>query len=84
MEPSFKTSLVDCGVGEDAVRVLMEQRITSQRVFFAMKEEHIVRLLECNDMAIGSHVLLWEMWERSHISSSRASGSCLIRSSTYH
>ena len=82
MEPSFESSLVDCGVGEDAVRVLIKQKITSRRVFFAMKEEHIVRLLECNDMAIGSHVLLWEMWERSHFGSSRASGTCLAMTTT--
>ena len=28
-----------------------------------MKEEHIVRLLQCSGMPIGGHALLWQMWE---------------------
>ena len=64
MDSSFRASLIDSGVDEAAVEVLIQQKIFSQHVFFAMREDHIVRLLECPGMAIGSHVLLWEMWER--------------------
>ena len=67
MESSFRSSLLDGGVDEDALHILVEQKICTQRVFFSMKEDHIVRLLECHGMSIGRHVLLWEMWERNHI-----------------
>jgi hypothetical protein len=65
MEPSFRASLK--GVDEAAVEILIEQKIISERVFLAMKEDHMARLLECHGMAIGSHVLLWETWERNQL-----------------
>ena len=64
MEPAFGASLLEKGIDDAAVEILAEQKVTTERVFLAMKEDHIVRLLECHGMAIGSHVLLWEIWER--------------------
>ena len=46
------------------MEILTDQKVNSEHVFFGMKEDHMVRLLECHGMAIGSHVLLWEMWGR--------------------
>ena len=71
MEPSFKTSLLASGVGEAVVKVLIEQKVFSLRVFRVMKEEHIVRLLQCSGMPSGGHALLLQMWEResAHASS---------------
>ena len=57
--------------GEDVLRVLTEQKVLSERVFRAMKEEHIVRLLQCGGMPVGGHALLWEMWEREYADSPR-------------
>ena len=45
------------------MRVLQNQKIYSVSVFCAMKEQHVVGLLKCDGMPIGSHALLWEMWE---------------------
>ena len=64
MEPSFKSSLLASGVGEAVVKVLTEQKVLSPRVFRVMKEEHIVRQLQCGGMPIGGHALLWQMWEK--------------------
>ena len=66
MDPSFQSSLLASGVGEDVVKVLTEQKVFFLRVFRAMKEEHLVRLLQCGGMPIGGHALLWEMWERDN------------------
>jgi hypothetical protein len=52
MEPSFRASLIEKGVDEAAVEILIEQKIISERVFLAMKEDHMARLLECHGMAI--------------------------------
>ena len=40
-------------------------------VFQAMKEDHIVRLLQCSGMTVGGHALLWELWERDSSPCSR-------------
>ena len=64
MEPSFRADLLGKGLDDAAVEILTEQKVISERVFLGMKEEHLVRLLECHGMAIGSHVLFWEIWER--------------------
>ena len=63
MDPSFEKRLLEYGIGRAVLKVLQNQRIHSVRVFRAMKEEHIVGLLKCDGMPIGSHALLWEMWE---------------------
>ena len=63
MDPLFDKCLVERGVGETVVNILQGQKITSLRVFRAMKEDHVVGLLKCEGMPIGSHALLWEMWE---------------------
>lgn len=63
MDPAFKKGLLERGVGEAVLVVLQSQNITGLRVFRAMKEEHMVSLLKCEGMPIGSHALLWEMWE---------------------
>ena len=70
MDPSFRADLLEKGVDDAAVEILVAQKITSERVFLGMKEDHLVRLLECHSMAIGSHVLLWEIWERGRVRSS--------------
>ena len=74
MEPLFKATLLDSGVDEAALEILVEQKISNKQICFAMKEDHIVRLLECHGMAIGSHVLLWEIWENNRRNISSASG----------
>ena len=58
MDPSFEKRLLEYGVGRAVLKVLQNQRIHSVRVFRAMKEEHIVSLLKCDGMPIGSHALL--------------------------
>lgn len=63
MEPAFESLLLEGGVGEDVVRVLKEQKVLSLRVFRAMKEDHIVKLLQCSCMPVGGHALLWQLWE---------------------
>ena len=70
MESSFRAGLLEKGIDEAAMEILIEQKVTTERVFLAMKEDHIVRLLECHGMAVGSHVLLWKMWERGHVRTS--------------
>ena len=70
MDPSFRSSLLESGVGEDVLKVLTKQKVLSERVFRAMKE-HIVRLLQCSGMPVGGHALLWERWERDYADSSR-------------
>ena len=64
MDPAFESHLLEVGVGEEVVKVLKEQKVLSLRVFRALKEDHLVRLLHCNGMPIGGHALLWELWER--------------------
>ena len=63
MDPSFERRLLENGVGESVIKILHSQRIYSKRVFKAMKEKHIRGLLKCEGMPIGSHALLWELWE---------------------
>ena len=70
METSFQRVLIEKGIDEAAVEILVEQKVVNERVFSAMKKDHIVRLMECHGMAIGSHVLLWDMWERNQVRSS--------------
>ena len=60
----FQSYLLASGVGEDVVRILIEQKVLSKRVFCTMKADHILRLLDCGGMPIGCHALLWEMWEK--------------------
>ena len=64
MDASFESRLLEAGVGEDVIRVLVEQRVFSLRIFRAMKEDHLVKLLQCSGMPVGGHALLWELWER--------------------
>ena len=59
----METSLIESGIGEDVVSVLIEQKVLNEHVFRAMKEEHLKRLLQCDGMPVGSHALLWERWE---------------------
>ena len=42
MEPAFRTSLIESGIGEDVVSVLIEQKVLNEHVFRAMKEEHLI------------------------------------------
>ena len=56
--------MLERGVGEDVVKVLIEQKVFSLRIFRAMKEDHMLRLLQCSGMPVGGHALLWELWER--------------------
>ena len=35
----------------------------SRHIFSSLKEEHIVRLLKSEGMTIGSHAILWDLWE---------------------
>ena len=65
---TFESRLMEGGVGEDVARVSKEQ-VLSLRVFRAMKEDHIVKLLQCSGMPVGGHALLWELWERDSASS---------------
>lgn len=60
---------IESGVGEDVLKVLTEQKVLSERVFRAMKEEHIVRLLQCSGMPVSGHALLWELGERDYAES---------------
>ena len=71
MDPSFESRLLEAGVGEDVVKVLNKQKVLSLRIFRAMKEDHIVRLLQCSGMPVGGHALLWELWERDSAHSPR-------------
>ena len=41
-------SLIESGIGEDVVSVLIEQKVLNERVIRAMKEEHLKRLLQCD------------------------------------
>ena len=45
MDAAFESRLLESGVGEEVIRVLASQQIISLRVFRAMKEDHIVKLL---------------------------------------
>ena len=71
MDPAFESRLLEGGVGEDVIKVLTEQKVLSLRIFRAMKEHHIVRLLQCSGMPVGGHALLWELWERDSALSPR-------------
>ena len=66
-EPSFASLLADGGIGKSILRVLEEQKVLSLHLFRAMKEDHLVRLLQCN-MPVGEHALLWEVWEKESAS----------------
>ena len=63
MDPAFESRLLEGGVGEDVVKVLIEQKMFSLRIFRAMKD-HMLRLLQCSGIPVGGHALLWELWER--------------------
>ena len=52
--------LLQSGVGKSAVKALSIEKVVSKHIFKSLKEEHIVRLLSTT---IGSHALLWELWE---------------------
>ena len=71
MDQAFVILLGERGIGEGVLKVLEEQKILSLRVFRAMKEDHIVRLLQCRCMPIGEHALLWELWEKEYSASPR-------------
>ena len=71
MDPNFESRLLEGGVGEDVLKVLKQEKVVSHRVFQAMKEDHIVRLLQCSGMTVGGHALLWELWERDSSPCSR-------------
>ena len=73
MDAAFESRLLESGVGEEVIRVLASQQIISLRVFRAMKEDHIVKLLQCSGMPVGGHALLWELWERESMQLHRAS-----------
>ena len=45
MEPSFRESLVNKALDEDALRILMEQNISTERVFYTMREAYIVQII---------------------------------------
>ena len=64
MESSFKSSLLEIGIEKKVVRLLTREGIVSRRILSIMKEDHMKSLLKCDGMSIGSHALLWEMWER--------------------
>ena len=72
MESSFKSSLLEIGVEEKVVRLLAKEGIVSRRILSIMKD-HMKSLLKCDGMSIGSHALLWEMWERVATESTRSS-----------
>ena len=79
MDPAFESRLMGRGIGKDVVKVLEQHKVLSLRVFRAMKEDHIVRLLQCSDMAIGEHALLWELWEKEYAAiSPSASRKCTL------
>ena len=63
MEPSFESFLTSKGVGKNAIRVLTLEKVLSRHIFSSLKEEHIVRLLKSKGMTIGSHAILWDLWE---------------------
>ena len=43
--------------------MLTTEKVLSRRIFTSLKEDHIVRLLKCEGMSIGSHAIIWELWE---------------------
>ena len=57
MEP-FETYLRNKGVSKNAVKALTTEKVVSKLIFKSLKE-HIIRLLKCEGMSIGS---LWELW----------------------
>ena len=63
MEPSFEKYLISNSVGKSAVKALATEGIVSKHIFKSLKEEHMIRLLKCSGMTIGSHALLWELWD---------------------
>ena len=63
MEPSFEKFLFERGIHRSGIKVLTDEKILSRHIFSSLKEEHIIRLLKAEGMSIGSHALLWELWE---------------------
>lgn len=63
IQPTFETFLISKGVSKGAVNALVAEKVVSRHIFKSLKEEHIVRLLKCDGMSIGSHAILWELWE---------------------
>ena len=71
MDPAFASLLVYCGIGKGILRELEEQKVLSLRIFRAMKQDHLVQLLQCGSMPIGEHALLWELWEKESAATPR-------------
>ena len=57
-------------VTEDTKQVLVEEGITSKRVFSSLREEHFEKLLP--KLKVGQHALLLRIWDRQN--SWRSSG----------
>ena len=53
------------------MRELEEQKVLSLRIFRAMKQDHLVQLLQCGCMPIGEHALHWELWEKESAATPR-------------
>ena len=47
MDASFESRLLEVGVGEDVIRVLIQQKVFSLRIFRAIKKDHLVKLFLC-------------------------------------
>ena len=70
MDPAFASLLVERGIGKGILRELEEQKVLSLRIFRAMKQDHLVQLLQCGSMPI-EHALLWELWDKESAATPR-------------